>query len=64
MTDIDRLAYSVDEAAAAVGLSSKTLRRAQADGELRFHFPTSKPVVLRADLEAWIQSAPTSRRTS
>lgn len=58
----DRVAYSVDEAADAVGMSARTIRRAVADGELEQHIVRgSMPRILRADLEAWIAAAPTER---
>lgn len=61
----DRVAYSVDEAAAAVGMSPRTIRRAVADGDLKQHIVRgSMPRILRGDLEAWIAAAPTERATA
>lgn len=59
------LAYDLNEAARVAGVSVQSLRRANDAGLLTFRYPTSKPVVKRADLEAWIDSAPIdSRRAS
>jgi len=59
-----RISYNLDEAAAAVGFSVKTLRRAIATGDLIAHRATgaknSKHVVLADDLRAWIEAMPTA----
>jgi excisionase family DNA binding protein len=61
----DRIAYSVEEAAEAVGMSARTIRRAVADGELVQHVVRgSMPRILRGDLEAWIAAAPTERQSA
>lgn len=56
-----RVSYTLDEAATATGISISSIRRAQAEGALRFHYVTAKPVILHDELIAWIQSAPTER---
>lgn len=60
MTDT-KVAYTVDEAADTVGVSAMTIRRALSSGALEAHYPTKRPLILRDDLIAWIQSAPTER---
>lgn len=61
----DRVAYSVDEAAAAVGMSARTIRRAVADGDLIVHIVRgSMPRILRGDLEKWVAGAPTERASA
>jgi len=55
----DKLAYSIDEAAAAVGYSSDTIRRAIRNSELVARYANSKPVVMAAELTAWLESKPT-----
>jgi hypothetical protein len=62
----ERLAYSVDEAAAVVGLSPRTLDRAITAGDLRCKRtaktkddePAGKKVILRRELEAWLEKLP------
>lgn len=56
---VERLAYSIPEAAEAAGVSETTIRRAYRSGALKRRFVTAKPVILREDLEAWIKAAPT-----
>ena len=57
MTAVDeRIAYSQEEAAALVGISVSTLKRAANDGEVARHFIGRKPLYLREDLVAWIRS--------
>ena len=58
---MDKLAYTVDEAAAACGVSADIIRRAIRAKNLPVKYPTSRPVVLRADLEAWLLAAPEGR---
>ncbi len=57
----DRLSYSIAEAAAAVGVSPDVIRRNVRSGNIPVHYPTSRPVILRADLEAWLAATPTER---
>lgn len=58
---MDALSYSVQDAAAVCGVSADTIRRAIRAKELPVRYPTSRPVILRADLEAWLAAAPTTR---
>lgn len=55
-----KLAYTLDEAAEAVGVSTYTLRKAHDDGLLPFRYTTSKPLIKAADLIAWLDNAPKS----
>lgn len=57
----ERLSYNVSDAAAAVGVSPDVIRRAVRTGDIPVHYPTSRPVILRADLEAWLAATPTER---
>lgn len=57
----ERLSYNVSDAAAAVGVSPDVIRRAVRSGDIPVHYPTSRPVILRADLEAWLAATPTER---
>ena len=56
-----KIAYTVSEAAAACGVSEPVIRRAQAKGDLVYHYPTSRPVILADDLREWIATAPVER---
>lgn len=58
-----KLAYSIPEAAEAVGLSVASIRRAIDEGRLPVHYPPplNKPVVLYKNLTAWLETAPTER---
>ena len=55
---MDRLAYTYDEAAAQCGVSTMTIRRAVAKGDLIPRYPSSRPVLTRAELEAWLDRLP------
>lgn len=59
MTAVDeRIAYSQAEAAALLGISVSTLKRAANEGEVPRHFVGKKPLYLRHELIAWIERAP------
>lgn len=61
----DKIAYTYDEAAEATGFSTRTIQRAVAEGELVAHFRKGEtPRIKKADLEAWVESWPTERRTA
>lgn len=55
------VSYSIQGAAEASGVSPDTIRRAVRAGDLAVHYPTSRPVILRDELEAWIKASPTER---
>lgn len=59
-TPADRLAYTYDDAARAVGVSVKVIRRAVRAGHLAPVYPTSRPVILADDLADWLRSRPAS----
>lgn len=56
-----KIAYTVQEAAASCGVSEPVIRRAVDKGDLTFHYPTSRPVLLAEDLRDWISTAPVER---
>jgi excisionase family DNA binding protein len=60
----EKVAYTVDEAAASAGVSAMTIRRALSTGALEAHYPTARPLILRDDLIAWIATAPTERQSA
>lgn len=55
------IAFDLQSAAAAVGLSDRTLRDAIADGSLTAHYQGRKPLILRDDLIEYIRSLPTEK---
>jgi len=52
------LAYTVQQAAAAVGLSDRFIRARLADGSLRGRMANSKPLIPSDELERWLKSLP------
>ncbi len=54
MPQPEKLSYTVSEAAAATGLSEKTIRRAIDSGDLPSYRPTYRPTILVADLMTWL----------
>lgn len=58
---MSKIAYTVQEAADACGVSEQVVRRAVGKGDLTFHYPTSRPVLLAEDLRDWIATAPVER---
>jgi hypothetical protein len=55
------VAHTIPEAARIAGLSTRSLRYAVERGELVVRYPTSRPVILHADLLAFLADAPTAR---
>ncbi|MEO5314193.1 hypothetical protein PV772_08735 [Pseudarthrobacter sp. CC12] len=56
---IQKLAYSIQEAAEATGYSSDTIRKALRNNDLVARYANSKPVVLAEELADWLRSLPT-----
>lgn len=54
-----KLAYSIEEAAAATGYSTDTIRRALRNSDMTARYANSKPVILTAELQEWLKSLPT-----
>lgn len=61
--DKAKLAYSVDEAAAATGYSSGTIRTAIRRHDLIARYANSKPVILADELLDWLKSLPTEPKS-
>lgn len=57
------VAVGIEDAAALVGMSVDTIRRAIRANALIAHYPTKRPVILVDDLRTWIESAPTRATT-
>jgi hypothetical protein len=60
---IERKAYTLAEAAAVCGVGLTVIKEAADRGELVKRYPTSRPVILADELEAWLRSLPSERRT-
>jgi len=52
------LAYTIEDAAAAAGVSKSTLNRAIANGDLTRRYPNRIPVITATELAAWLESLP------
>ncbi|MHA7298225.1 helix-turn-helix domain-containing protein [Pseudarthrobacter sp. MDT3-1] len=57
-----KIAYTIEEAAARVGLSSRTLRDQIADNYLLARYFNSKALITHEDLVAWINRLPTEAK--
>ena len=53
---MSKIAYSIEEAAEAVGYSTDTIRRAIRNNDLSVKYANSKPVILASELESWLTS--------
>lgn len=60
----ERISYPIAEAAAVVGQSESTLRRAINAGLLPIRYTSEHGVILRDDLIAWVKNAPTEKATA
>jgi hypothetical protein len=61
---IERKAYTLAEAAAVAGVGLTVIKEACDRGDLIKRYPTSRPVILADDLESWLRSLPTERRSA
>ena len=61
---ITAVAYNVKDAASVAGVSQDVIRAAIKRGDLIAHYPTSRPVILRAELEEWLKSTPTEGKVA
>lgn len=55
------LAYTIEDAAIAAGVSKSTLNRAIANGDITRRYPNSKPVIMADELAAWLESLPVDK---
>lgn len=53
-----KLAFTVQEAAAAYGVSADVIRAHIRHGNLAARYPTSRPIIDAAELAAWFQALP------
>ena len=61
---MERLSYSLPEAAAAIGVSVQTIRRAIDKGDIVTRYPTRKPVIPVTELQSWLDRLPTEAPSS
>ena len=54
----DKKAYTIQEAAAAYGTSADVIRAHIKHGNLAARYPTSRPIIDAAELDAWFQALP------
>lgn len=57
-----KIAYTLDEAAARVGVSARLLRDQVADNYLLARYVNSKPIIAHEDLVTWLNSLPTEAK--
>jgi len=57
-TELEKLAYSIPSLAIAVELSVDTVRKHIASGKLVPSYPNSKPIIIRAEAQRWLDSLP------
>lgn len=60
--DADRRAFNVQEAAALCGISADVVRAAIRRGDLIAKYPSSRPIILAAELDTWLERLPTEIR--
>lgn len=63
-TELDKLAYSIPNLAAAVDLSVDTVRKHIDAGNLVPSYPNSKPIITRAEAQRWLNSLPAERASA
>lgn len=58
-----KLSFSIEEAAAATGYSTDSIRKAIRNNDLAVKYANSKPVVLASELESWLNALPSEPPT-
>ena len=53
-----KLAFSIEEAAAATGYSTDSIRKAIRNNDLAVKYANSKPVILATELQEWLEALP------
>ena len=54
-------AYSIEDAAEACAVSKSTLNRVIKHGDITRRYPTSTPIILATELDAWLDSLPVDK---
>ncbi|GAA3699385.1 hypothetical protein GCM10022377_10480 [Zhihengliuella alba] len=55
----DRIAYTVEQAASAVGVSKDIIRAHIKRGNLVARYPSSRPIISAQELGDWLEALPT-----
>lgn len=58
-----KLAFSIEEAAAATGYSTDSIRKAIRNNDLAVKYANSKPVILATELQEWLEALPSEPPT-
>jgi len=53
-----KIAFTIEEAAEAVGYSTDTVRRAIRNSDLAVKYYNTKPIILASELQAWAEALP------
>lgn len=53
-----KIAFTIEEAAAALGYSTDTVRRAIRNNDLAVKYYNTKPIILASELQAWAEALP------
>lgn len=53
-----KLSYSIEEAAAATGYSTDSIRKAIRNNDLCVKYANSKPIILATELQEWLEALP------
>ncbi len=62
-SDTDVLAYTLDQSCRIAGVGKTSIYEAIANGELTARKRCRRTLIMRADLETWLQSLPTTQPT-
>lgn len=60
---MNKLAYSIEEAAVATGYSTDSIRKAIRNSDLSVKYANTKPVILASELESWLNALPSEPPT-
>ncbi|WP_102157663.1 helix-turn-helix domain-containing protein [Zhihengliuella halotolerans] len=59
---MEKLAYTIEEAAGVVGVSKDTIRAHIKRGDLVARYPSSRPVIAADELREWFEALPTEAK--
>lgn len=57
---MEKIAYTILEAAEACGVGHDVIRKAIRSGQLVAKYPARKALIMRTDLELWLTNSPES----
>jgi S-adenosylhomocysteine hydrolase len=61
---VAQVSYDLRGAATAAGVGVTSIKEAVDQGDLVVHYRGSKPLIRAVDLDAWVASLPTSRKSA